>query len=35
MTDTLPVALRTAVLQCWTTKQLEDFVKALTRPVPG
>src|SRR3954465_3116020 len=21
--------------ECWTTRQLEDFVKALTRPVPG
>ncbi|MDX6698004.1 MAG: uncharacterized protein QOE65_1401 [Solirubrobacteraceae bacterium] len=21
--------------ECWTTSQLEDFVKALTRPVPG
>jgi hypothetical protein len=20
--------------ECWTTKQLEDFVKALTRPRP-
>jgi hypothetical protein len=21
--------------ECWTTTQLEEFVKALTRPMPG
>jgi mRNA-degrading endonuclease toxin of MazEF toxin-antitoxin module len=30
--DSAMRALRTPVLQCWRTDQLEDFVKALTTP---
>ena len=28
-----PSVLSYVQIQCWTTQQLEDFVKALTRPV--
>jgi hypothetical protein len=29
----MAVALRKVPLECWTTRQLEDFVRDLTKPV--